>query len=455
MFNRRTFLLAAALAGCTPGDPGPGPSKSATTPGPSTTTTAPSPSPLGIGPFGLRVPSTVNATVLHNPAGTTALTEATTQYERRYPGAGAIVTAVTAIAPYLGSRFTKIVPDLVQNAGLEPIPLANLSDSLVDLSRFLAAEPIDQDTKTISGSLYADCAAAGEFNGRQLQIPYVLEVNALWCSGRKIAQLGTRLPRTWEELTDYATRLRRDYLFAWDESLAPYYFDLLLTVAAKEAGLAMVTNLDRLTSDSWRNPALRQAAEQLAKLVETQQLREVADALTLWSTETGPVFLPAPASALRAAKDRRSGNFELAVAPTPTISERPKLPLSAAHISPSAAFLVPAAATNQPGGLELLRTVFSREVARQFSLENEAVTVVRGALPTDPPHDLAIQTQLIAGAGLHRISWRFVDYYGLRSAFTAAVVPFLRGEATVDELLTACQGISDQARNNPEYVIFS
>jgi len=75
---------------------------------------------------------------------------------------------------------------------------------------------------------------------------------------------------------------------------------------------------------------------------------------------------------------------------------------------------------------------------------------VRESVPSDLESTaLASQTRLLADAGEHVFTWRFVTHYGLGPETNEAWAQFLGGGLTAAALAERLQAASDRVRNDP------
>ena len=162
------------------------------------------------------------------------------------------------------------------------------------------------------------------------------------------------------------------------------------------------------------------------------------------------LFYPSGSWIAREMADRTAEGFEMTVAPVPTSTAAPTLPIAAVHAQPTEQFVVPKDADNPAGALELLRIMLSRQVAEEFSRTNLVPTVVRGSVPTDHESTaLAAQTRLLADAGEDVFSWRFISHYGLTDEYNRLWADFLRGDLSAALLAERLQGLADGLREDP------
>ncbi|NLE96774.1 MAG: extracellular solute-binding protein [Propionibacterium sp.] len=436
---------ALALAACTP-TPDP-----TLTPTPSAPAPTPTPTPT-VGPFGLRVPSTIRATVHVGPLRGQVLDAAAERLMSDRPGVEVVVDGVENIRDEVGPVLDTAPPDLVNNAGDAQLPLAEIADDLLPLDALLDADNLDG--ATIRETLYTGALTPGIVDGAQLAMQYTLIVHGLWYSETTFSERAWAPPETWDAMHELGELAAADGrpLLSWDPTQVGDLLTMVIASSIKEGGHDLRRALDNLEPDAWQHPAVTRTLDAVQALVGAGHVQEVDDAQQSWGTDAGALLCPAGATIIRATRAAMPDDFLPVVAPVPTITSAPALPVAAVHAAAEESFFVPRAAANPAGALELLRTMLSREVAAEFSRANELPTVVRGAASTSDSHALNTQTRLLANAGEHVFHWRFLHFYGLAEEAGGAMAEFLRGTLTRPELVMGLQAACDAVRENPDVV---
>ncbi len=442
LLPRRALLAGTAALAATACTPSEDPTAPSLSPSPSPTPTA--------GPFGLAVPSTIRVTVHEGPFGTSIVDGAAARLRENFPGVEVQVEAVVSVADEVGPTLSTMPPDLVNNSGDGRLALGTIADELTPLDELL--ESPNLAGTPIRDTLYTGALSPGIVDDQQLAMQYTLIVHGLWYSETLFSGHGWSPPNTWDDLYELGAAAAETgrTLFAWDPTQAGEYLDLVIASAIKEDGHDLRLELDNLAPDAWRNPAIERILGQLRRLVQSDQLAEYPDGARERWASGGPLLCPAGATLLRQTKPTMRPDFMPTVAPVPTITRAPKLPFAAIHSEADESFFVPRNADNPQGGMELLRTLLSPEIAAEFSELNELPTVIRGATPESPA--LASQVRLLADAGENTFKWLFIKYYGLGEQSTAAMAEFLRGELDPGELIDRLQTMCDEVREDPDVV---
>jgi N-acetylglucosamine transport system substrate-binding protein len=104
--------------------------------------------------------------------------------------------------------------------------------------------------------------------------------------------------------------------------------------------------------------------------------------------------------------------FDMVMGTVPALTGSDKLPNGAVMAASSESFLVPAKAKNVQGGLEFLRILFSKQVARGFAESAKALPVVDGATEgLSLSSGLGSVAEAVKTAGTNVFSYRFRTWY--------------------------------------------
>ena len=446
-------LSAATVAGvaaCT-GD-------SLTPPGPASPSAPPSAIPSSTPsalPFDLEIPSTVEAVIFDGAFGTGYVRLAAEQLMETHDGVTVTVLPSDDLNQDLSDRFEDGVtpPDLIDNSGAGKLRISTLADEFEELDDLI--EEVNLQGEPIGETLYHGTLESGTYNGRLIGINYALSVFGLWHSAPTFAREGWAVPTTWDDmllLGEDAARSGR-HLMVWGERAEAYYQELAITSAIKEGGHEVRLALDNLEPDGWAHPAVAMVLEQLELCVAEGFILEggpYLEAQAKWSRDGAVLLYPAGSWIAREMGGTAPANFGFTVAPVPTLTAAPALPIAAIHSAPTEQFLVPKEAANPAGGKELLRVLLSKDAAEAFARTNLIPTVVRGSVPADVEStSLASQTALLADAGEHVFDWRFTDYYGLGEDTNEVWGRFLRGRIGASELAERMQALTDAVREDP------
>ncbi len=446
--RRRTLLTAAALAPATGllsscgGDEKP-PVRSRTTPGAAR--------PLQVDPN-----APVEVVVPEGGYGTEHLRFDLDLYAEQHPGARekSEVTAVPEIATVLQPRFDAgTPPDLVANSGAKRLNASRLENAgkLADLTPLLDAPSWDQPGKTVREMLTPGTIEAGSYDGVPRVLNYVNTVYALWYSAPLFEKNGWSAPKTWDELLRTAADMKANGLapFIYAGLRPQYLFEAIMTLAVKSGGLDVVKHLDNLEDGAWQDESLAKAAAAFSGLAGRGYLFPGSRGMDALQSQTRFVgskagFLPCGSWLANEMRNATPKAFGLTAMALPPLDGSARLP-NGVHVTPAESFVVPAAAKNRAGGLELLRAMLSVKGAANFSELTGTLTVVRSAgdlLAADSAFKSASEVLRICGD--QTINWYFVSWYpALGTAAAEATGALMAGAITVSEWAERLQRTAD------------
>lgn len=453
--SRRHLIAALGVASVAPlvGCPAPAPSSTGSG-APTIPTATSSESAL---PFGLTTPSSVEAVIFDGAFGTSYVQSAADVIEATYTGVTVTVTPSKNISDDLKARFDAgDPPDLVDNSGAGRLATSGIVDDLTTLEALV--DSTNLEGQPIRDTLYHGVVEAGTFDGKLVAINYALTVYGLWYSARSFASEGWMVPATWDEMLPLAelAKSKDRALFTWGDESATYFQEMAIASAIKEGGHPLRIALDNLEPDAWQHPAMSRVLAPLEELVRGGHIIHGGDYLSaqrLWAQGKALLY-PSGAWIAKETKDSTPADFDMAVAPVPTPTAAPALPLAAIHASATEPFMVPAKAKNPAGAKELLRVMLSAKAAAAFAEENLMPTVVRASSDAAGPL-LKAQTRLLADAGDDVFTWRFTTHYDVSTQQSESWTAFLKGEIGAKALADQLQSISDTIRNDPTVVRYT
>ncbi|MEE6261782.1 N-acetylglucosamine/diacetylchitobiose ABC transporter substrate-binding protein [Plantactinospora sonchi] len=343
-------------------------------------------------------------------------------YRERFPGSAVDHKGIQKVGEALQPRFVADTPpDVVDNTGAGRLDLATLvgAKKLTDLGELLDAPALDDPTKTVRQTLLPGVVEDGTLDGRVQTLNFTYTVWGLWYSRPLFARHGWTWPTTWDEMLALCEQIKKAGLAPWTyQGKYPEYLnDPLLAMAAKAGGPELVKAVDNLEPGAWRQAPLVDAATAIHELAGRGHLLSGSDALShteaqaAWSQ--GKVAIIPCGSWLEAEqKGVTPAGFDMVLGTVPALDPADKLPVSALQAASSESFLVPARAKNPRGGLEFLRVLFSRRVARRFAELNSTLPSVVGA--TDGmtvSSGLGSVRDAVTAAGTNTFTYRFRTWY--------------------------------------------
>jgi N-acetylglucosamine transport system substrate-binding protein len=136
---------------------------------------------------------------------------------------------------------------------------------------------------------------------------------------------------------------------------------------------------------------------------------------------------------------------------TPSLTSADVLPQTAIQSASTETFIVPAQGKNVAGGMEWLRLLFSKEASEFFAENVQSPTVVAGvgegvtfgaAFTSAQEADLAAGNDKFSGA-------RFAGWYpDLDEESKLQFSMLLTGQASVDDVISTLQDLTDQIRDD-------
>ncbi|MDR1119018.1 MAG: hypothetical protein LBL01_06965, partial [Bifidobacteriaceae bacterium] len=132
-------------------------------------------------PFGLEAGSTIDAVVFDGGYHTDYVNFAGEVLQERFPDVTVNVTATSEINAEMQPRFVGgNPPDLLNNQGAQQIPLATIIDSLATWDALWEAETYEG--VKVSDAVYPGIKETGTFNGKFVNLPYVMTAWAFYYS---------------------------------------------------------------------------------------------------------------------------------------------------------------------------------------------------------------------------------------------------------------------------------
>ena len=450
--QRRDFLrggLAAAalaatggLAGCAASGSGPAPAASSAA-GPTSAEN----------PFGLAANSSTEAVIFKGGYGIDYATFAGQQMQTKNAGSTVKVSPATNIAQTLQPRFVAgNPPDVIDNSGAGLIGINTIRDQLADLTDVINAN--NYEGTKIADTLYPGVTAPGTFDGKFVQLNYVLTVYALWYSASLFEQEGWTVPKTYDEMYDLGgkAKAKGKYLLGWGKEAATYYQTMAIASAIKQGGNDVRLALENLKPDCWSLPAIQSVFTGMKKIIDAGYVKpggagtQFTAAQSQWSNDQDFILYPSGGWIENEMKTQTKSGFKMTGAPEPTVDGSSSMPWEALHSTAGEGYIVPAQAKNLAGGKEFLRAMLSKDAATNFAKTTFSSSIVKGLIPEDGFGSTALQSQvkMLDSAGTNVFSWNFVDLYGTNTDQLVLWNTFLQGGSDVASLTKGLQSITDK-----------
>ncbi|MET4782746.1 N-acetylglucosamine/diacetylchitobiose ABC transporter substrate-binding protein [Glaciihabitans sp. UYNi722] len=408
-------------------------------------------------PFGMADKSTVDAVIFKGGYGIDYADFAAKVEEKLQKGSTVKVTAQTNIAQTLQPRFVGgNPPDVIDNSGAGLIGINTIRGQLEDLTSVVEAK--NYEGTVIKDTLYAGVIEPGTFDGKFVQLNYVLTVYALWYSASLFEANGWTVPKTWDEMLVLGAKAKAQgkYLFGWGKEAATYYQTMAIASAIKEGGDEVRLALENLKDGCWSLPAVQAVFTGMKKVIDAGYMQpggagtQFTAAQSQWSNDEKFILYPSGGWIENEMKKATKDGFKMTGAPEPTVTSSSKLPYTALHSTAGEGYIVPSQGKNVAGGKEFLRAMLSHDAAVNFAKTTFSSTIVKGTIPSDGFGSTALvsQVKLLEGAGSDVFSWNFVDLYGLNPDQLVVWNTFLQGASDVATLTKGLQDITDKTRND-------
>lgn len=408
-------------------------------------------------PFGLAATSTVDAVIFNGGYGIDYAEFAGKAVEKEQPGTTVKVSPQTDIAQTLQPRFVAgNPPDVIDNSGAKLIGINTIREQLEDLNDVINAN--NYEGTPIKDTLYAGVVAPGTFDGKFVQLNYVLTVYALWYSASLFKAKGWTVPKTYAEMLDLGAKAKAEgmYLMGWGKEAATYYQTMAIASAIKEGGNDVRLALENLKPDCWSMPAVQGVFKGLKAVIDAGYMQpggagtQFTAAQAQWSSAGKFILYPSGGWIENEMKKDTKADFQMTGAPEPTVSSGSSMPWEALHSTAGEGYIVPSKSKNPAGGKEFLRAMLSKDAAVNFAKTKFASTIVKGTVPADGFGSTALvsQVKLLEDAGSNTFSWGFVDLYGMNTDQLVVWNTFLQGGSSVKDLTSGLQAITDKVAND-------
>jgi len=407
-------------------------------------------------PFGVAKGSTTEAVIFNGGYGIDYAKFAGDQMQKQQ-GVTVKVSPVTNVAQTLQPRFVAgNPPDVIDNSGAGLIGINTIRNQLEDLTDVIEAK--NYEGKVIKDTLFPGVTKPGTFDGKFVQLNYVLTVYALWYSASLFDQEGWTVPKTYDEMLTLGAKAKKKgkYLLGWGKEAATYYQTMAIASAIKEGGDEVRLALENLKPKCWSMPAIQSVFQGLKKIIDAGYVKpggagtQFTAAQAQWSNAEDFILYPSGGWIENEMKTQTKKGFKMTGAPEPVVSSSPAMPYEALHSTAGEGYIVPSKGKNVAGGKEFLRAMLSKDAATNFAKTKLSSTIVKGTVPPDGFGSTALQSQikLLASAGTNVFSWNFVDLYGMNTDQLVLWNTFLSGGSDVATLTKGLQGITDKIAND-------
>ncbi|MGH3715618.1 MAG: N-acetylglucosamine/diacetylchitobiose ABC transporter substrate-binding protein [Micromonosporaceae bacterium] len=412
-------------------------------------------------PFGVKEDAPLDVVIFKGGYGDDYAKYHETLYKKKFPKAEVKHKGITDITQQLQPRFNAgNPPDVIDNSGAQQLPMSTLADTgqLADLTALLDAASVDDADKKVRDTLEAIAIEAADYDGKPLVLNYALTVYGLWYDKKLFADKGWEPAKTWSEFLTLCGEIKKAGIAPLaHQGKYPYYIQqVIMDLAVKHGGHDVIKAIDSLEPNAWKHESIKMAAEAMAELkgkgfilAGTEGLDHI-QSQTKWNQRKA-AFIPSGSWLENEQKKVAPGDFATQVAATPLL-DGAKLPYECTEISAGEGFIVPAKAKNQPGGLEFLRLMLSKDGAGKFTELTGSPTVVTGAAEGKKLSAGAESANTLLGQGgdnnwsTYLAAW----YSPLQPKLETAIGELAAGRIKPDEFVNRCQKAADDTAKDPK-----
>jgi N-acetylglucosamine transport system substrate-binding protein len=383
-------------------------------------------------------------------------------YRQRHPKAEVKHSATQKIAETLQPRFVAgDPPDVIDNSGGSQIDFNGLvsQGALADLGPLLDAPSLDDPGRKVRDTLLPGIVDVGTYDGKVLALNYAYSAYGIWYSRKLFESRGWAYPQTWADMIALCKKIKAAGIAPWTYPgvHARYMSWPILAAAAKLGGIEVIKAIDNLEPDAWKHDAVKAAAEAYHQLAVDGYLQPGAEGMDHIQSQTEwcrghAAFVSCGSWLENEQKSVTPPDFDMAVAPTPSLTTGDKMPYAAFRGTGSEPFIVPAKGKNVRGGLEYLRVMLSKRAAADFTTKVSSLTAVAGAANgVQLSGGLTSVTALIDASKGSAFTWLYSTYYRKleRERVNAATLELLTKRIDAGQWCAQMQKSADEFAGDP------
>ncbi|WP_103528066.1 MULTISPECIES: N-acetylglucosamine/diacetylchitobiose ABC transporter substrate-binding protein [Streptomyces] len=315
-------------------------------------------------------------------------------------------------------------PDMINNSGANQMPHPALirDNQIADLTELFDAPSWDDPSVPVRDTLVPGTIEAGQYGSEAVyHLNYAFTVHGTWYSRKFLNEvMEEEYPQTWDEMIRVCEKAKRDHdVYGWTYAgqHARYLSFTLLPMAVKIGGKQVLEAIDRLDEGAWKQDGVVAAFEAFEEIAARGLLLpgtpgiDHIDSQTEWA-QGKALFLPCGSWVENESKEVIPDDFDLAVGAPTGLDSSDALPFGTIYAVAGEEFIVPQNAANRAGGMEFLRLMLSKDMARNFTEKLSSLTCVQGAADgVDLPPGLTTAQEAIDAAGENIIAPRFRGWY--------------------------------------------
>ncbi|MFI9238008.1 N-acetylglucosamine/diacetylchitobiose ABC transporter substrate-binding protein [Streptomyces sp. NPDC053079] len=386
--------------------------------------------------------------------------DAEAEYQKAFPKSTVKHSATQEIQTQLQPRFNGgTPPDLIDNSGAKQMDMGTLvgKKQLTDLNALLDAPSYDDPSRKVRETLRPGVVEMGQFDGSETWILYyAYTVYGVWYSRTNLQKLDAQYPETWDEMLKVCEAAKKKGIAGWTYAgKHPYYLPFsLYPFIAKIGGVEVLTRIDNLEPNAWKDPAVKSAFEAYYELYKKGYILQGTPGLTHIESQTAwnegkALFIPNGSWVENESKKTTPKDFQMAVAaPSSLDKSGDKLPFGTLWASGGEPFIVPKNAKNPQGGMELLRTMLGKKSSQNFIKSVSSLTSLNGGTEgLSLPPGLASSQEALTKAGKNVVNPRIQDWYVAlqkEKIGVGALGEMMAGRLTPDEAISKIQRYADE-----------
>lgn len=350
-------------------------------------------------------------------------------------------------------------PDLILASQLPLYSLA-ADGQLSDLADLMSAPAFGDATTTFSDSLLSQDLST--FGGRQLAITMVTGTQGIAYDAARFEREGWEFPATWDEMLALGEEIKAKGKGApWTYQPGYLTGSVFVPLIYRHGGYQALLDIDNLKSNAWTSDAVVAAARDVSELQRRGFILEGTTGLNHTQAQTEwlqgkAALIPGGPWFAAEMKDLIPPGVEMDMAQVPAVAGGAGKPGAALVSHQYLWLIVPSAAKKPQAAKEFIRTLMSKDLARQFAEENKVPLPVKGSADgVELPRIATSALAQIEGASEQFHTDAFTWYGGLFTAILDNFDPLIRGDATPEQFAERMQAAADAIAADPDIPKFT
>ncbi|MEV0323477.1 N-acetylglucosamine/diacetylchitobiose ABC transporter substrate-binding protein [Streptomyces sp. NPDC050658] len=419
-------------------------------------------------PLGVKTDAALGVYIFNGGYGDKYAQFVTDMYKKRYPKSDPEQKATTKIATQLQPKIVRGKPtaDVVNNSGADQMNIGKLvhNKQVADLGEVLDAPSWDDPNVKVRDTLVPVVETMGQFGGKECyQLNIAVTVYGNWYSKKLLEEgLDSEYPETWDAMLAVCKKAKAKGIHGWSYpgGHPRYMFFSMYAMFAQRGGRDVITAMDYLEPDAWKNDAVKDVFEAWEELVAKKYVLTGFDGTeahtemqTAWTEGGKCLFVPNGSWVENEAKETTPKDFQMTVGATPSLDSGDKMPFGTLYAPAGEPFIVPSKAQNVQGGLEWLRMMYSKEAALNLFKEVGSIPAVKGAIDGQKlPSGTASAQKAIDAAGENVVIPKFYDWYNelFREDFNNMIAKFMLGQIGTKQAMDTMQKASERILKDPD-----